>query len=61
MHYMSDAFMNFKHIIKSHIHIVHFRVRVEIPIYKSISEELVRESKARRKHDRPTSTYDIVQ
>ena len=55
------AFNDSRHIIKSHIHVVvNAPTRVEIPIRKSIPEELIGDSKPRQKRGRPVGAKDVV-
>ncbi|XP_074328309.1 uncharacterized protein LOC141666214 [Apium graveolens] len=57
---LPDAFSDSRHIVKSHIPAINALARVEIPIHKSVHEELINNSKPRQKRGRPISAKDVV-
>ena len=57
---MLDAFNNSRNIVKSYIPAVNAPTRIGIPDNKSISTELIDDSKPRQKRGRPIGAKDIV-
>ncbi|XP_074373665.1 uncharacterized protein LOC141714014 [Apium graveolens] len=54
------VFSDSRHIVKSHIPAINAPARVEIPIHKSLPEELINNSKPCQKCGRPISAKDVV-
>lgn len=57
---MPDAFNDSRNVIKSHIPAVNTPARVDIPIQKSSTNELVTDSKPRLKRGRPVGAKDVA-
>ncbi|KAL8157913.1 hypothetical protein AgCh_002571 [Apium graveolens] len=57
---MPDIFSDSRHIVKLHIPAINAPASVEIPIHKSVPEELINKSKPRQKRGRPIGAKDVV-